>query len=94
MVFSSVPTAAEAGLPGYQTYNWHALFAPLDTPEPIIKRLNEALAKSLGTPQARKQFEEIGIELVVSNPGELAAELKREADIWGPLIERTGVKLD
>jgi tripartite-type tricarboxylate transporter receptor subunit TctC len=41
-----VPTAAEAGLPGYQTYNWHALFAPLDTPEPIIKRLNEALAKS------------------------------------------------
>jgi tripartite-type tricarboxylate transporter receptor subunit TctC len=89
-----VPTAAEAGLPGYQTYNWHALFAQLDTPEPIIKRLNEALAKSLGTPQARKQFEEIGIELVVSNPGELAAELKREADIWGPLIERTGVKLD
>jgi tripartite-type tricarboxylate transporter receptor subunit TctC len=89
-----VPTAAEAGLPGYQTYNWHALFGPLDTPEPIIKRLNEALAKGLGTPQARKQFEEIGIELVVSNPGELAAELKREADIWGPLIERTGVKLD
>jgi tripartite-type tricarboxylate transporter receptor subunit TctC len=89
-----VPTAAEAGLPGYQTYNWHALFAPLGTPEPIVKRLNEALAKGLGTPEARKQFEEIGIELVVSNPSELAAELKRQADVWGPLIERAGVKLD
>jgi tripartite-type tricarboxylate transporter receptor subunit TctC len=89
-----VPTAAEAGLPGYQTYNWHALFAPLGTPEPIVKRLNEALAKGLGTREARRQFEEIGIELVVSNPSELSAELKRQADIWGPLIERAGVKLD
>ena len=58
-----VPTAAEAGLPGYKTYNWHALFAPLGTPEPIIKRLNDALVKALATPEARKQFEEIGIEL-------------------------------
>jgi tripartite-type tricarboxylate transporter receptor subunit TctC len=89
-----VPTAAEAGLPGYQTYNWHALFAPLGTPEPIVKRLNDALAKGLATPVARKQFEEIGIELVVSNPSDLSAELKRQADIWGPLIERVGVKLD
>jgi tripartite-type tricarboxylate transporter receptor subunit TctC len=89
-----VPTAAEAGLPGYQTYNWHALFAPLGTPEPIIKRLNEALAKGLGTPEARKQFEEIGIETVISNPSDLAAELKQQADFWGPLIERAGVKLD
>ena len=43
-----VPTSAEAGLPGYQTYNWHALFAPLGTPEPIVKRLNEALLKRPG----------------------------------------------
>src|SRR3954451_18451956 len=52
-----VPTAAEAGLSGYKTYNWHALFAPLGTPEPIIKRVNEALIKGMDTPAARKQFE-------------------------------------
>jgi tripartite-type tricarboxylate transporter receptor subunit TctC len=89
-----VPTAAEAGLPGYQTYNWHALFAPLGTPEPIIKRLNDALIKGMDTPAARKQFDEIGIELVLSNPNALAAELKQQANVWGPLIERSGVKLD
>ena len=89
-----VPTAAEAGLPGYKTYNWHALFAPLGTPEPIIKRLNDALATALATPEARKQFEEIGIELVVSNPSDLSSELTQQADFWGPLIERAGVKLD
>ena len=89
-----VPTAAEAGLPGYKTYNWYALFAPLGTPEPIIKRLNDAVAKALATPEARKQFEDIGIEPVVSNPSDLSSELKQQADFWGPLIERAGVKLD
>jgi tripartite-type tricarboxylate transporter receptor subunit TctC len=89
-----VPTAAEAGLPGYKTYNWYALFAPLGTPEPIVQRLNEALVKGLATPEARKQFEDIGVELAVSNPRDLSLELKQQADFWGPLIERAGVKLD
>jgi tripartite-type tricarboxylate transporter receptor subunit TctC len=89
-----VPTAAEAGLPGYKTYNWYALFAPLGTPEPIVQRINEALVKALATPEARKQFEDIGVEVVVSNPRDLSAELKQQADFWGPLIERAGVKLD
>jgi len=89
-----VPTAAEAGLSGYKTYNWHALFAPLGTPEPIIKRVNEALIKGMDTPAARKQFEEIGIDLVLSNPNALTAELQQQSDFWGPLIARSGVKLD
>jgi tripartite-type tricarboxylate transporter receptor subunit TctC len=89
-----VPTAAEAGLPGYKTYNWYALFAPLGTPERIVKRLNDALVKAMATPEARKQFEDIGVEPVVSSPGELSSELKQQADFWGPLIERAGVTLD
>ena len=89
-----VPTAAEAGLPGYKTYNWYALFAPLGTPEPIVKRLNDALVKAMATPEARKQFEDIGVEPVVSSPSDLSSELKQQADFWGPLIARAGVTLD
>jgi tripartite-type tricarboxylate transporter receptor subunit TctC len=89
-----VPTAAEAGLPGYKTYNWYALFAPLGTPQPIVERLNDALVKALGTTEARRRFEEIGIEPMVSNPGELSLELKQQAAFWSPLIERIGVTLD
>ena len=89
-----VPTAAEAGLPGYNTYNWYALFAPLGTPEPIVERLSGALVKAMATAEARKQFEEIGVEPVVSNPSGLSSELKQQAAFWGPLIERAGVTLD
>ena len=88
------PMAAEAGLSGYETYNWYALFAPLGTPEPITKTLNDAVVAALATSEARKQLEEIGIEPVVSNPGALSLKLKRQADFWGPLIERVGVTLD
>src|SRR5262249_35554507 len=86
-----LPTAAEAGRPGYKTYNWYALFAPLATPEPIIRRLNDALVDALSTREARKQLEEIGVEPVVSNPAGLSSELKQQANFWGPLIERAGV---
>src|SRR5215470_2442634 len=89
-----VPTAAEAGLPGYKTYNWYALFAPLGTPEPIVQRLDAALIKAAATPAMRKEFEDLGIEPVVSNPRDLAVELKQQAGFWGPLIERAGVTLD
>jgi tripartite-type tricarboxylate transporter receptor subunit TctC len=89
-----VPTSAEAGLPGYKTYNWYALFAPLGTPDPIIQRLDAALIKAEATPAMRKEFEDLGIEPVVSNPRDLSAELKEQAGFWGPLIERAGVTLD
>jgi tripartite-type tricarboxylate transporter receptor subunit TctC len=89
-----VPTAAEAGLPGYNTYNWYALFAPLGTPEPIVNRLNDAVVKALATPEARKQLEDIGVEPVVSNPKDLSWELKQQSSFWGPLIQRVGVTLD
>src|SRR6266481_3319584 len=86
-----VPTSAEAGLPGYKTYNWYALFAPLGTPEPIVQRLDGALIKAEATPAMRKEFGDLGIDPVVSNPRDLSAELKQQAGFWGPLIERAGV---
>lgn len=89
-----VPTSAEAGLPGYKTFNWYALFAPQGTPEPIVQRVNDALVQALTKPEAYKEFDAIGVEVSVSDPPGLASELKHEADFWGPLIKRTGVTLD
>jgi len=89
-----IPTSAEAGLAGYKTYNWYALFAPLGTPDPIIARLDAVLIKAEATAAMRKEFADIGVEAVVSNPRDLLVELKQQAGFWGPLIERAGVTLD
>lgn len=54
-----VPTAVEAGLPGFQAQGWNALFAPKGTPEPIIARLNEALRIALAGEKLQGRFKEL-----------------------------------
>ena len=48
-----LPTIAEFGLPGYETYTWNALFAPAGTPPEVIERLNEAAVKALAIRRCR-----------------------------------------
>jgi len=58
-----VPTAAEAGLPGFQASAWNALFAPKGTPKPILDRLSDALSKALDDPTTRKRLLDLGSDL-------------------------------
>ena len=51
-----MPTAAEAGLPDFQIQGWYALFAPKNTPAPIIARLNEALRKGVTNADYQKKL--------------------------------------
>ena len=54
-----VPTAAEAGLPGFQAQGWNAIFVPKGTRQPVIDRLNAALKTALASPNLRKRFEDL-----------------------------------
>lgn len=56
----SVPTAAEAGLPGFDLQGWNALFAPKGTPEPVIARLNTALRAAVASEPFRERLDELG----------------------------------
>jgi tripartite-type tricarboxylate transporter receptor subunit TctC len=52
----NVPTSAEAGLPAFQAQGWNAIFAPKDTPEPVIAKLNAALKTALASPNLQDRF--------------------------------------
>ncbi len=54
-----IPTSAEAGLPAFAAQGWNAYFAPKGTPEPIIRRLNEALNAALKSELLQKRFTEL-----------------------------------
>jgi len=88
----NVPTIAEAGLPGYESYVWYALMAPKGTPKPIIDKLNAAVVAALKQPDVRKQFETDGIEPIASTPEQLTAFIQSEATKWRGVIEKAGVK--
>ena len=55
-----VPTSQEAGLPQFQAQAWNALFAPKDTPQPVLDKLTDALDKALDDEQTRKRLLELG----------------------------------
>jgi tripartite-type tricarboxylate transporter receptor subunit TctC len=89
----NVPTSQEAGLPEFQAQAWNALFAPKDTPKPIVDKLTDALEKALDDEQTRNRLLELGS--VLPGKGErgqqaLAALVRREIDRWTPIIKAAG----
>jgi tripartite-type tricarboxylate transporter receptor subunit TctC len=89
-----VPTAAEAGLPGYEMTTWFALFAPAGTPKPVVERLNAAMRELTADPAAMKRFTDLNIDPMSMGAGEFAAFVKKEAVKWERIIKAAGVKAE
>ncbi len=92
--FPDVPTVAEAGIPGYETYTWNALFAPANTPEPVVARLNEAANKALTDPAVVERMKEFSATIVGSTPAELGAHVKAELAKWTPIVRDANIQMD
>jgi len=82
-----VRTFSEQGLPGVDTDNWYAIFAPAKTPPAVISALNEAVRKTLATPAVSEKLLSSGAVPSASSPQDLAAVLKRDTEKWGKLIK-------
>ena len=89
-----LPTVAELGLPGYETYTWNALFAPTGTPPEVIARLNEAAVKALADPEVQAKLQGFGAAVVGSTPDELAAHVQAELAKWAPVVKASGAQID
>lgn len=92
--FPDIPTMAEAGLPGYETYTWNALFAPKDTPKEVVDRLNSAAVKAMADPGVAERMKEFSATIVASSPEELGAHVKAEVAKWTPVVKDANVQMD
>ncbi|WP_431268288.1 Bug family tripartite tricarboxylate transporter substrate binding protein [Dankookia sp. P2] len=87
-----IPTAAEAGLPGYETYNWHAVFAHAATPAPALARLEAASLAAVKAQAAR--LEAAGVEPRPEAGAALGAFWDRQLALWIPIIRASGATAD
>lgn len=87
-----VPTMAEAGLPGFESYTDYALYAPAGTAKAIVARLNKELIPVLQMPDVRAKLEAIGIEIAGSTPEALQKEVIDEIAKWTKVIKDAGIK--
>lgn len=85
-----IPTAQEAGLSGYETYNWHAVFVATGTPAPIIARLERAVRHAVTAPQGRQRLTELGVAPSGAGAEELARFWDEQLGIWVPIIRASG----
>ena len=92
-----IPTADEAGLPGFFASLWYGIWVPKDTPKDIIAKLNGTMVQVLADPLVQKRFEDLGIQPSPSaqqSPQALRAFQKAETERWWPIIKASGLKAE
>jgi tripartite-type tricarboxylate transporter receptor subunit TctC len=92
-----IPTADEAGLPGFFASLWYGLWVPKGTPKNIIVKLNATMVQVLADPSVKQRLGELGIEitpLAQQSPEALLVFQKAEAERWWPIIKAANLKVE
>jgi tripartite-type tricarboxylate transporter receptor subunit TctC len=90
-----IPTADEAGLPGFHMALWSALWVPKGTPRDVIARLNAAAVEALADPAVKQRLNDLGLEIPPRDrqtPEALGAWHKAETAKWTPIIKAANIK--
>jgi tripartite-type tricarboxylate transporter receptor subunit TctC len=89
-----VPTIAEQGVPGFDASSWYGLVAPAKTPEPVLAKLRDEVAKALKTPDMVARIRELGSEPGAAFGKDFGAFMAAETKKWAEVIRASGAKAD
>jgi tripartite-type tricarboxylate transporter receptor subunit TctC len=89
-----VPTAHEAGLPGFEVDVWFGFVAPAATPAATVERLNAEIGRALRTPAVAAPLQANGLTIVADSPREFGALIAAESARWRGIVERAGIRAD
>jgi tripartite-type tricarboxylate transporter receptor subunit TctC len=81
-----VPTAEEAGLPGFESVGWFGLMAPAGTPRAVIDKIQADTAKVLQSEEVKKALARQGMEPVGNTPDEMSRAIAEESAKWARVI--------
>ena len=82
-----VPTMEEAGLKGFEAEQRYGLIAPAGTPDPVLRKLNQALRKALNADDVRERIAVDGAVVNPSTPEEYATDIDREEAKWAKVVQ-------
>jgi tripartite-type tricarboxylate transporter receptor subunit TctC len=92
-IIPEVPTMAEAGFPAIEGIGWNGIFVPAGTPRPIIDRLQQDLARILGTKEMQDDAVTMGSQTGGERPEEFAAYVRGEIQKWSRVIKDANIKV-
>ena len=89
-----IPTVAESGLPDFEVTAWFGIFAPAQTPQPVVARLNTELVKILAMADVREKLANHGVEPGGGSPESLGRFLVSEVAKWGDVVREAGIRTE
>lgn len=88
--FPDIPTMAESGVPGYETWTWNGIFGPAGLQRPVAEELSRALQSVVALPDVQARLKELSATPVGSTPDVLATLVRTETDKWRGVIQSIG----
>jgi len=89
-----VPTAAEAGLAGYEVDFWYALLGPGGMPAPLVERIQGDASALLNSPDMKQSLAAQGCIAVGGTPEALTALIRSEYQLWSKVVKAGGVRIE
>jgi tripartite-type tricarboxylate transporter receptor subunit TctC len=89
-----LPTVAESGLPGFESSQWFAAFAPKNTSAAVVEKLYRELGKAADNPAVKTALLQEGAELTVTGPQSLGKLVLADSAKWQRIIRESGVVLE
>jgi tripartite-type tricarboxylate transporter receptor subunit TctC len=89
-----IPTAIEAGLPGFALDNWWGLLTMKGVPQEIVSKINAEIVKALKQPDVIERYTALGIESVTSTPREFAGIIRSDLKKYLKVIKDAGIKTE
>ena len=89
-----IPTASEAGVPGFESTTWFGVVAPANTPQPIVDKLNELLREWVADPKVKQRFDNAYLLPLNMSSRDFASFVQDEANKWEKIVTDAAVKID
>ena len=92
-VLPDVPTANEAGVPGYEATIWLGIMAPAGTPPEIVAKLNAEIGRIIARPPIREAWARQGAVPMTMTPAAFTTYLQGDIDKWAGVVEKSGARI-
>ncbi|MFT8245254.1 Bug family tripartite tricarboxylate transporter substrate binding protein [Roseomonas sp. BN140053] len=90
-----LPTVGEAGVPGFEAYTWHMVFAPSGTPEAVVRSVNEAVNRVMAQDSVKQRLSDLAMTTRSdTTPATAQQWLDSELNKWEPIIRAAGIKAE
>lgn len=87
-----VPTLAEQGIANVEASNWYGLMAPAGTAPDVVRKVNDALRRTLAAPEVRKNLDQLGLEPAPGTPAEFTAIIRTDTARWAKVIKSQNIR--